>query len=194
MTTETATETPEEEIPAEVLAARPGEVVAVRDEMSPHQVIVWRAGQDPDIIGVVFDESAAQLDRGGFAAWTSKAPARGNIAGFYATEAEAVAAIGELNPAADVEPAAPAAVPVPRWRTLKGVNAPFLLWIERRQWDGRESLHAARNRKQPTGEPVTIATAAFEYGGWRATTAAGEPLRLGGAATLMWIAADTPAA
>jgi len=129
MTTEILTEAAEDEIPAQVLTARPGEVVAVPCDVDPRQVIVWRAGTTPAIVGVVLDESAAHLNRGAFAARTSAA-GRGNIAGFYDSAREAVAAIAELNPAA---------APAPLWRKLTTALAPFLLRVGRRGWTAADA-------------------------------------------------------
>jgi hypothetical protein len=51
---------------------------------------------DSILIGVVFDESLAKLERGGFCAWSARCRNKGGIVGFYPTKEEAAEAIAEL--------------------------------------------------------------------------------------------------
>ncbi|MFG2408703.1 hypothetical protein ACGFR8_31050 [Streptomyces brevispora] len=55
---------------------------------------------DKSMVGVIFDESLAQLSRGAFAAWSSKCSNRGGVVGFYPTQEEAAEAIADLYAAA----------------------------------------------------------------------------------------------
>jgi len=80
----------EDEIPAAVLTAAPGEVLVLQDNCHRAELNVWR---DSDIIGVIHDETAAKLNRGAFAAWSNKCTNPGGVVGFYATKDEAAAAI-----------------------------------------------------------------------------------------------------
>ncbi|GBQ04360.1 hypothetical protein SSP531S_58540 [Streptomyces spongiicola] len=51
---------------------------------------------DRQMIGVIIDESRANLPRGAFAAWSSKCRNRGGIVGFYHSKEEAAEAIADL--------------------------------------------------------------------------------------------------
>ncbi|MFD8597639.1 hypothetical protein ACFV1L_21815 [Kitasatospora sp. NPDC059646] len=91
----------EEPVPAEVLAARPGELVVVPDTVHPSQYNVWMGREH---VGVVFDETHARLSRPPLAAWSGKLPK--NL--FLATLDEAADAIAEANlPAGPLGLAAP---------------------------------------------------------------------------------------
>lgn len=81
----------DEPMPADVLAAKPGQVVVTRDTINRHQHIVWR---DQEVIGVVFDETEAKLNRGPFAIWSNRIPGPTQ---FFDTLDTAVDAITEAN-------------------------------------------------------------------------------------------------
>ncbi|MFH9248207.1 hypothetical protein ACH4LK_22595 [Streptomyces lydicus] len=93
----------DEPIPAEVLAAAPGTVIVTHDHGMKHDV--WRDGGG---LGALFDETPANLARGGWAAWSPKCSNKGGIIGFYATKEEAAAAVAEAWPAPAAEEPAPA--------------------------------------------------------------------------------------
>lgn len=78
----------EEPLPQAVIDAAPGEVVTAKDGHSKHDVWV-----DGEMIGTVFDESAAKLERGAFAAWSPKCRNKGGIVGFYGSLEDAADAI-----------------------------------------------------------------------------------------------------
>lgn len=60
----------EEPLPAEVLAARPGDVVVTRDTLHAlPQYDVWIGREH---VGVIWDETGARLDRPPFAVWSGK--------------------------------------------------------------------------------------------------------------------------
>jgi hypothetical protein len=94
----------DEELPAAVVEAAPGAVVVTQDGDRPHYD-VWL---DQKHIGTLFDETAANLARGNFAAWSPKGRAKDGIVGFYATKDEAADAIGRLyrptGPGGNTEP------------------------------------------------------------------------------------------
>jgi hypothetical protein len=82
----------DEELPAEVTAAAAGVVVITQDGDRPHYD-VWL---DQKHIGSLIDETAANLPRGNFAAWSPKGRAKDGMVGFFATKEEAGEAIGRL--------------------------------------------------------------------------------------------------
>jgi hypothetical protein len=82
----------DEELPAAVTEAAPGRVVVTQDGDRP-QYDVWL---DQKHIGTLFDETAANLARGNFAAWSPRGRAKDGVVGFYATKEEAGEAIGRL--------------------------------------------------------------------------------------------------
>ncbi|MFG2404234.1 hypothetical protein ACGFR8_07820 [Streptomyces brevispora] len=95
---------------------------------------------------------------------------------------EAPAPVVEEAPAPVVEaPEAPAAGP--EWRTLKGVEAPFLLYGE----DAGDAFHPANDRKRCTGEPLTITRVWMSAGTRYAQDATGRKTHLWGAATRYWV-------
>ncbi|MEO3974427.1 hypothetical protein [Streptomyces sp. CAU 1734] len=92
----------EEPLPQAVQDAADDEFVVLPNPDKASETIVWR---NRDYAGVVLDESAAGMSRGGFAAWSLKAGNRNGHVGFFATLEEAVDAIQAFYPApADVEP------------------------------------------------------------------------------------------
>ncbi|MFD9596801.1 hypothetical protein ACFWA9_29190 [Kitasatospora sp. NPDC059973] len=81
----------EEPLPAEVLAARPGDVVVTRDTLhAAPQYDVWIGREH---VGVIFDETEHRLARPPFAAWSGKIPE--NL--FFDTLDEAADAITAAN-------------------------------------------------------------------------------------------------
>ncbi|MEU1592730.1 hypothetical protein ABZ468_07685 [Streptomyces sp. NPDC005708] len=170
----------EEPLPKVVEDAAPGELNVTRDEFSAPsmpQHDVW-IGQDH--VGVIFDESAANLARGAFGAWSSKCRNRGGVVGFYATKEEAAQAIADLYAPAEESTETPAP-PAPQWRTLKGITGPFFIWMES---DDR----FASDRKQCTGAPVKF-TRWWMEGTRVGETEDGRKIRLWGVATKYWVAA-----
>ncbi|WP_086559930.1 hypothetical protein [Streptomyces africanus] len=89
-----------DELPATVTEAAPGQVVVVPDGRMKHVVFV-----DGEQAGVVFDESAARLERGAFAVWAPKqSKRRDGTAGFYPTlEDAALAAVGRTAKPAETD-------------------------------------------------------------------------------------------
>jgi len=86
-----AEEDGEEPLPAEVLAARPGDVVVTRDTVhAGPQYDVWVGWEH---VGVIWDESAARLARPPFAAWSGALPRNE----FFATLDDAADAIAAAN-------------------------------------------------------------------------------------------------
>ncbi|MCY0957702.1 hypothetical protein [Streptomyces sp. H27-H5] len=88
----------------------------------------------------------------------------------------------EEAPAPVVEEPTPAAGP--EWRTLKGMEAPFLLYGE----DTADGFAPANNRKQCTGEPLLITRSWTETGTRYAEDATGRKCHLWGTATKYWVA------
>ncbi|MDQ0945942.1 hypothetical protein [Streptomyces sp. V1I1] len=157
------------------------------DELDPNKHVVLPAADGTDVLGVVFDEQGAIPTRGRFAAWSPKAGTRKNIVGFFDTLTEATDAIGELyeapaDPAAETEPAAG-----PKWQTLKGVTAPFEVYVE--QPDGR--IWPAGDRRTPTGEPVKVVRLEMRSGLRYGYTADEREIRFSGAATKCWVVAES---
>ncbi|NUK50383.1 hypothetical protein HRW14_08780 [Streptomyces lunaelactis] len=149
------------------------------DELDPNKHMVLPATSGTDVLGVVFDEQGAIPSRGRFAAWSPKADTRKNIVGFFDTLPEATDAIGELYEA----PAEPAAEP--KWQTLKGVTAPFQVYVK--QSDGR--IWPAGDRRTPTGEPIKVTRLEMRSGLRYGYTADDREIRFSGAATKCWIVA-----
>ncbi|MFG3287298.1 hypothetical protein ACGF3G_00550 [Streptomyces sp. NPDC048179] len=79
----------DEELPAEVTEAAAGVVVITQDGDRPHHD-VWMNQQH---IGSLFDETAANLARGNFAAWSPKGSGKNGMVGFFDTKEEAGEAI-----------------------------------------------------------------------------------------------------
>ena len=75
----------------------------------------------------------------------------------------------------------------PQWRTLKGVEAPFLVHIERREFKGEAYNYLARDRKAPTGDPVTVVRRELRHGDNFGYLADGTEIRFNGVATKLWI-------
>ncbi|GAA2732208.1 hypothetical protein [Streptomyces nogalater] len=98
----------DEELPATVVEAATGIIVITKDGDRP-QYDVWL---DQKHIGTIFDETGANLARGGFAAWSPKAQRKDGIVGFYATKEEAGDAIGRLH-----RPVGPRGMTEPRNRS-----------------------------------------------------------------------------
>lgn len=82
----------DEALPTAVVEAAPGVVVITQDGDRP-TYDVWL---NQAHIGSLFDETAANLARGNFAAWSPKGRAKDGTVGFYATKEEAGEAIGRL--------------------------------------------------------------------------------------------------
>lgn len=101
-------------------------------------------------------------------------------------EAPAAAPVIEEAPAPMVEETE-ALTAAPEWRTLKGMDAPFLLYGE----DTGEEFRPANDRKQCTGEPLLITRTWMSSGTRYAEDATGRKCHLWGAATKYWV---TPAA
>jgi hypothetical protein len=87
---DTAPDDAGEPLPAKVAAAAPGEVVVTPD--GPAKLLVW---MNQAVLGVVFDESAARLERGAYAAWSPRG-GRDGVVGFYGTPEAAGDAIAAL--------------------------------------------------------------------------------------------------
>ncbi|UQA95655.1 hypothetical protein [Streptomyces halobius] len=88
---------------------------------------------------------------------------------------------GEASAPAVQEPEALAAAP--QWRTLKGMEAPFLLYGQ----EGEHGFRPAGDRKQCTGQPLTIARTWID-GTRRAEDVTGREVYLGGVASKFWVA------
>lgn len=156
-----------------VHTAPAGRVVVTPD--GPHRHTVWL---DRHVIGTIFDESAANLARGGFAAWSPKAPRKDGIVGFYATAEEARAAIGKLYGARQEAQAAP------QWRTLKGVTAPCTVFGTLTD-DG--AVRLSGDRRQRTGQPITVIELSMRGGLRYGTTSDGRTITFLGTATKVWV-------
>ncbi|MBT2492366.1 hypothetical protein J7E96_28420 [Streptomyces sp. ISL-96] len=98
-------------------------------------------------------------------------------------EESAPAPVVEESPAPVVEETEAPAV-APEWRTLKGMEAPFHLYGE----EGADGFRPASDRKQCTGEPLTITRTWMAHGTRYAQDATGRECRLWGAATRYWVA------
>ncbi|WP_406501571.1 hypothetical protein OHA04_27515 [Streptomyces sp. NBC_01590] len=72
----------------------------------------------------------------------------------------------------------------PEWRTLKGLETPFLLYGE--ESDGR--FHPANDRKQCTGEPLVITRTWMSSGTRYGEDSGGREIHLWGVATKYWVA------
>ncbi|WP_189714880.1 hypothetical protein [Streptomyces chryseus] len=96
---------------------------------------------------------------------------------------DAPAPVAEEAPAPVVEEAEAPAV-APEWRTLKGMETPFLLYGE----DNGEEFRPANDRKQCTGEPLTITRTWMAHGTRYAQDATGRETHLWGVATKYWVA------
>ncbi|MCX5207682.1 hypothetical protein OG897_40585 [Streptomyces sp. NBC_00237] len=79
-----------EPLPQAVADAAPGEFVVLADEHNPAQIIVWRDRQHAGVIG---DETAANLTRGAFTAWSPTAQRRDGNLGFFPTKEAAADAV-----------------------------------------------------------------------------------------------------
>ncbi|MEU0275522.1 hypothetical protein [Streptomyces sp. NPDC006307] len=116
-----------------------------------------------------------------------------------AMSAPVAAPVEEPAPAPVVEPAtapvveeapvpemgeAEAPAPAPEWRTLKGMETPFLLYGE----DNGEEFRPASDRKRCTGEPLTITRTWMANGTRYAEDETGRKTHLWGAATRYWVA------
>ncbi|MET8717425.1 hypothetical protein ABZV52_30115 [Streptomyces sp. NPDC004735] len=127
---------------------------------------------DGAMIGVIFDESAAQLSRGAFAAWSSKCPNQSGIVGFYPTKEKAAESIADLyaaaGPGGDKTPpftkrrAQFFALPTVRRDAVarraahlyNGTRTVAASWVAALEWD--ENEHPGADPE--TGEPVYVRT------------------------------------
>ncbi|MFI9206483.1 hypothetical protein, partial [Streptomyces sp. NPDC053048] len=126
-------------------------------------------------LGVIFDETPARLDRGGWAAWSPKASRRDGVVGFFTTKEAAALAIARTWGLCLAEAA--------EWRTLKGVATPFFVYGDV-QDDGRVWL--ARDPKRLTGTPVKVVRLTTEGGSRYGYTASGQQIYFGGTAAKVW--------
>ncbi|MGW7708297.1 hypothetical protein [Streptomyces sp. NPDC054771] len=103
-------------------------------------------------------------------------------------------AVEEPEPTPQEDPAPTAEEPTPapeaeedvtpQWRTLKGLDAPFLLYGE----ETAQGFRPASDRKQCAGEPLRITRTWMAHGIRYAEDADGRTAYLGGAATRYWVA------
>lgn len=161
------------------------------DDLDPNKHVVLPSAGGTDVLGVVFDEQGGIPSRGRFAAWSPKAGTRNGVVGFFDTLAEATDAIGALYdaPAQSAEPEEPSEAAAPNWQTLKGVTAPFAVYVK--QSDGR--IWPAGDRRTPTGHPVTVVRLEMRHGLRYGHTADGREISFSGVATKCWVLADPPA-
>lgn len=145
----------------------------VPDEFGTMQHYVYKGARR---LGVIFDETAAGLARGGWAAWSPKTPHSGDL-GFFHTKEEAALAIARTWGLCLAETA--------QWRTLKAITTPFFVYGEVLD-DGRVRL--ARDRQRLTGTPIEVVRLTVEAGSRYGHTASGQRIYFGGTATKVWVA------
>jgi hypothetical protein len=122
-----------------------------------------------EIVADILDEHGVIASRGRYAARCNGAVS------FHATQDEALVAVRNLL-GLGAEP---------EWRTLKGVATPFQVLVT-----DTKRLIPTRDRRTPTGVPVTVARVEKAGGCATGYTADGRRVSFNGNATRMWVIAE----